>query len=559
MSEGDLDQKTNRGRPAEPAASGLERRPGLVLGAILLLGLVARILTATHTYCVGTDSIHFLEMAERMAPLTPEAVLAGVDHHVFHPAYPFLMAGTHRLLEIGLDRCGQIVSVVFGTLTLLPLFAIARHVFGTLPALCATLLLAVNPEHLEHSGDVMSEATFLCFVLACVALAIPALLQNSRLAAFGAGVSGGLAYLVRPEGGMPLLVLCLALLLALRRRRAAAGCLLVALLGFALFAAPYLTHISFIDGSFKPEITLKKPLWDHEPRGEPRIRAAVPPRSVRRARAAEKERESVAAQVVHEYAASVYYVALFFIAIGLPRSLARRSELGAGTPLVVGVLVVGLVVAVGVFEKLAYLSSRHLLTFTVLTLPWAGYGMVEAGRWLHAKLGLRRLSVPATAAAIAVFAAAVHGPKVLQPHRWHRLGERSAALVLRKEGEATREDYVITSSNRALYYAGLEARNRIGIDDPRRLSYAEIQRVAALTDGRARFVLIPYKDGFRELIDGGEYAKLELLYRYGQEQQEAQYGITRKLAKKRWIFLYEVPQEGNHPGGAPLAGEEDQP
>jgi hypothetical protein len=508
---------------------------------------------------VSTDSIHYLEMAERMAPLTPEAVLAGVDHHVFHPAYPFLMAVTHRLAEIGLDRCGQIVSVVLGTLTLLPLFAISRHVFGTLPALCATLLFAVNPEHLDDSGDVMSEATFLCFVLACTALAIPSVLKNSRLAAFGAGISGGLAYLVRPEGGVPLVVLCLALLLGLRRRRrAAAGCLLVTVLGFTLFAAPYITHISFIDGSFKPEITLKKPLWDHAPRGEPHIWAAVPPRSARAARAAEKERESVLAKVVREYAASVYYVALVFIAIGVPRSLARRRELGAGTPLVAGVLVVALVIAVGVFEKLAYLSSRHLLTFTVLTLPWAGYGILEAGRWLHATLRLRRLSVPATAAAIAVFAAAAHGPKVLQPHRWDRLGERSAALVLRKEGRVTREDYVITNSSRALYYAGLAARNKIRIRDPHQLSYAEIRRVAALTDGRARFVLIPYKGGFRKLIDGGEYAKLELLYHYGQEQQEAQYGITRKLPEKRWIFLYEVPQEGNRPGGAPLADEEDQ-
>jgi hypothetical protein len=548
MINGDFDQETRPGRPVERAARGLEQRPVLALGAIFLLGLLARVLTAAFTYCVSTDSIHFLEMAERMVPLTREALRAGVDHHVFHPAYPLLMAFTHRLVEFGLDRCGQIVSVVFGTLTLLPLFAIARHVFGTLPALCATLLLAVNPEHLEHSGDVMSEATFLFFVLACVALAIPALLQTSRPAAFGAGASAGLAYLVRPEGGAPLLVLCLALLVGLRRRRAAAGCLLIAVFGFTLFAGPYLAHLSFVDGSFKPEITLKKPFWDHEPRGEPRIHAAVPPRSVRRARAAEKERESFAAQALHEYSASVYYVALVFIAIGVPRSVARRGELGAGTPLLTGVLAVALVVALGVFENLGYLSSRHLLTFTILTLLWAGYGMVEAGRWLHAKLGLRRLSVPATVAAIAVFAAALHGPKVLQPQRWDRLGERSAALVLRKEGKVTREDYVFTPSSRALYYAGLEASNRIAIRDSRRLSHAEIRRVAALTNGRARFVLIPYKDGFRELIDGGEYARLELLYHYGQEQQEAEYGITRELAKKRWIFLYEVPQEENHPG-----------
>ncbi len=541
----------------------ITRRHQILLALILLLGYGARFLTATHTYCVSTDSIYFLEIADRMGPLTAEALWAGVDHHPFHPLYPLLMAVTRAVFGGELVWAGQIVSVIFGTLVLIPLFFIVRNVFGTVPALCSAALFAVNPEHLEASGDVMSEATFLFFVITAAALAIPAWVRRSWPAGLGAGAAAAFAYLVRPEGGAPMLVLAIALGLGLRHeRKRTAACLAAALLGFAVIAAPYIWHISWIDGTFKPEITMKKPIWDHPVQNEtPIVAAAKPPApavskpfadtATSRPQKA-KNAPYIAYKIIVEYLESIFFISLAGVAFGIPASIVHRRRMGPGTPLVLGLM--GLTVFVGVILFLAveYLSSRHIIALTALTFAWAGYGTAWAACWLGRYLP--RIAPPTRVALVIVLLIAIHVPKIAKPQRWDQLGAKKMGQIITEMSREPEvfgpEDYVITNVKKALFYGGLEGTNGIRVEFSKWLTYDEVIATAkrAAARGRhARLLLVPYKDGYQEFIDAGEYDRLELIYIFGQEQLESEFKIRRKLKDKRKMYLYRVPEVDGGP------------
>lgn len=506
---------------------------------ILIVALGARILTAYYTWVIGADSIHYLEMADLMRPIHLE-ILAGIDHHVFHPLYPILMATVRDIAQIELVTAGKTISVIFGFLCIIPLFIIARHLFGTIPALCAASLFAVHPDSLEMASDIMSEATFVFFVLSCIAFAIPVVTHRSLACSLMAGVSTGMAYLARPEGGTPLLVLIIVLLATMRKDlNRSAKLLALCLLGFAFVALPYLMHISFIDGTFKPEITLKKPVWEHEPQDD--ITKPVPVAASTRSSGQERSKHNVALYLPNKYVGSIFYFNLPFVIIGISLSVIHRRKLGLSSYYIVWVIVATILLGYCLSSIRAnYLSHRHIITVTILSIAWAGYGLAHSALWIRSKICLQERYSTLAVFLLSTIVVAVHFPKIMRPPHWTMIGTKSVGKVIARENLGT-DEYVITNLNHVLRYANLKYRNKIRIINSSQLTYKEIMRIATETGGRARFVVVQYKRDFRHFIDSGEYDNLVLIYKFGQEELYKEYGITRKLIDKRKLYLYKIP------------------
>jgi 4-amino-4-deoxy-L-arabinose transferase-like glycosyltransferase len=146
------------------------------------------------------------------------------------PLYPALVALLLRIAHrAGLapgpataEACARAVSVLGGTLLLVPLHALARRLLSPRAAAIAVLLAAFHPRLLQYSAAALSEATFALLLVGALALLVASeesegIAATSREAASGALF--GLAYLARPEG---LLLAAAAWVVGLFRGRSAA-------------------------------------------------------------------------------------------------------------------------------------------------------------------------------------------------------------------------------------------------------------------------------------------------------------------------------------------------
>lgn len=134
-----------------------------ILGAhLLLVYLLFNPLPFT-----GGDNAHYMLLAESLTSgqgYRDIHVVGTPLHAKYPPAYPAVLA------VVGLFGGGliafKLLSVAFTAASLVFLFLIARRLLGRVSALVVTGVMAVNPLLLDYSHWVLSEAPFVCLVLA---------------------------------------------------------------------------------------------------------------------------------------------------------------------------------------------------------------------------------------------------------------------------------------------------------------------------------------------------------------------------------------------------------
>jgi 4-amino-4-deoxy-L-arabinose transferase-like glycosyltransferase len=214
------------------------RWAGLLFAATLLCRVVAGLGSAVF----GTDSAHFLLMADWMREGRWGDALA----IAYHPMYPLLVA-TARSVVLDTETAGQAVSILLGSAAALPLFWLVREIFGLRPAVFTVLFYAFSSAFVLIHSDPMTEGTFHFFLFSSHWMTWRVITAPSmaRSAVLGAAAAG--AFLTRPEG---LLAVALAAgwpVIALIRKRDAAAMriagLVLTVLVAATLLAPYLLWV----------------------------------------------------------------------------------------------------------------------------------------------------------------------------------------------------------------------------------------------------------------------------------------------------------------------------
>ena len=175
-------------------------------------------------------------------------------HHT--PGYPFLSA-VFYLLTGNLESASDVSYVLFGTLLMLPLYALARRIFNRQVGYIALLIAAVYP---ALTGTIlfwgtMTEPPYYFFAYAALFALLAGMERRKAWAVFLAGLAAGAAYIVRPEGIAYFAILLFYLLVIrlfekrLFTRRAALE-LLCLLVGFALIFMPYMTYVRLETGAW---------------------------------------------------------------------------------------------------------------------------------------------------------------------------------------------------------------------------------------------------------------------------------------------------------------------
>jgi len=173
----------------------------LIFYSLLALGL--SVLVLRFQYFIGDDGYFYARMGENIIAgrgLSADGTTPYLDHP---PFYSFLI-GIFDLFFKDLEFSGHLVSLLTFSLTVLPLFLVTKEIYSLSSAHWVCLLYATHGFLLIHSGLAMTESLFGFLTIAELYFLNRMIHNDSKPYRLGLllGISGGLAYLTRPEGSL---------------------------------------------------------------------------------------------------------------------------------------------------------------------------------------------------------------------------------------------------------------------------------------------------------------------------------------------------------------------
>ena len=212
-----------------------EREPStrLLLGLLLVAALVPRLVVFPVNENLYGDAVVRTELAERWLQ-EPRLIRSfGDGAQQFGPLHLYLVGAA--LVGVEREHAGRAVSLLFGVLSVVPLFALTRRFFGWRAGVWACLAFSVWGMHLQLSTTAASEAVALFFMLWVFALFAQALEENRFGPLFGAAMVLNLACALRYDAWM--YIPLLAVMPLLWRKDKVAGVTMA--VAFGLLCLPF--------------------------------------------------------------------------------------------------------------------------------------------------------------------------------------------------------------------------------------------------------------------------------------------------------------------------------
>ena len=187
------------------------RRIGCLLMAVSAL-LVWRVSSAE---VLSADGLRYTAQAKR---ITAGDWSGGLVGSVDHPMYPLQIAAMRSLAGLpetprGWQNAAWAASLVHGVLLVIPLYLVARRLFGDQQAWLGVVSFYAVPLTSQILADALSESTFLHFWCWSLWFALEFLVRGRPGWLACVAVAGALAYWTRPEGMLICLTLGLTILI----------------------------------------------------------------------------------------------------------------------------------------------------------------------------------------------------------------------------------------------------------------------------------------------------------------------------------------------------------
>ena len=537
----------------KPQGTNEARDRWAVILIALLLAVAVRTWIAAHTYLVSTDSERFIWMAEHMK----QGDFTTALNEDFHPLYPAMFAGLSHLTGFGLETSGVIIAIALGSLTALPLYFIARELFGPLAGALAGLALAFHPYSAKQSADIMTEAPYIFFFLCGVWALLWGMRRGDLVFVTACGMFAGLAYLVRPEG-MGLLLPAFIYLIICRKTRLrtggrAAG-IVMAGLACVIVASPYIVYLNKNTKDFDIVLTKKKSLLQligmKKQKSEDAAQAAIAEPEDALEKVLYQQHRTANPKLQQAGAAAWEFVKTLgplglAALIGVVVLLARRNAAWGNAWLAWLAVFYALVVAflaMNVYSGQAP-SQRHVLPIVTICVVWAGFGMERFIAWASAALNRRTSSAWMTAMPVIFLALVFAGlwATMLGPRRQEQLGLRCAAEIIVSQGVPSPK--IMCAEEKVPYYAhgsllSMPPFSNAQVTGEALAQYARSKKV--------NFVVISEADAknsfkFFDPDIGYDKERFELLTERADEAcVKRMYGISLTLKDKQRYLIYRV-------------------
>ncbi|HEY6871427.1 MAG TPA: glycosyltransferase family 39 protein [Geobacteraceae bacterium] len=226
----------------------LSRKEMLLLGGMFLAALLIRLYFLRFYTVISADGVGYVRTARSIASGNG---WSGVTF--YGVVYPALVASASFLVG-DTELAGRLVSIVMGSLMVIPLYLLGLEFFTKRAGLLACMLVLVWGSLRGWSCEVMTQATYITLLLTGIYVMWVAFRNNSPKLSFVAGLVMALSYLTRPEALITFVALSGALLLAALLRKnpwqRVAFLLAAGWAGFALPLIPFVFLIHNITGKW---------------------------------------------------------------------------------------------------------------------------------------------------------------------------------------------------------------------------------------------------------------------------------------------------------------------
>jgi predicted membrane-bound mannosyltransferase len=214
--------------------------------AIIALAVVLRTTRYMIEHRIDKDSVGYIYMAEKLAQGKINDAISMNPR--MPPLYVVLLA-LGEYSGMGAETAGVIVSILAGTLLIVPVFLVSKKIFGDKVGLVSAFLVATHPHLIRLSTEVMRDSLFLFMVFSAIAFAVYAA-DHSGISRkwYLSGAFAGLAAMTRSEGTFLIASIFIWILLesAVQARggeitallKRSAGLLICAVAGFLLMTVP---------------------------------------------------------------------------------------------------------------------------------------------------------------------------------------------------------------------------------------------------------------------------------------------------------------------------------
>jgi len=502
---------------------------------LLIVSLLVRVYLSFFTYLISNDSAVFMRNAKYFAN---GDFLNGL-RHAYHPLYSFIMAGLYKVVP-NMELSGTIVSVFFGTLTVIVFYLIGKSIFDQKISFVSSIILAFHPYAVRFSADIISESTYFFFFISALGLGFFAITKK-KLSLFAlTGICSALAYLTRPEGiGIIIIVAswcvlkdCVNIKVLWKEKLVS---ILVLVVSFFVFSMPYLVCIKEETGNWR--LTKKKTLTTMAGAGGVSI---------------DQDNESLAEEVgdkfnkhissilhiVRKYISSFHpFLFVFFIFGVINWSRVRKKQLFGYYIITVIAFYLFILYRLSITymsgddNVLMYPSRRHLMPLVISAIFCVGIGVHTTGTWVYEKfqsssliVGFKELlkSTWIMQLIVLTIVISVLLPKTLKPQRFDKLGIKEVGQWI-KENSNKPYPAILSVSARNAYYAKGRHIQMGSINDA--LSVASTEKVDYIFISHREYKAIE-----EELLQSINDKQIILVYKHPEENS----------LNKHKIFLYKV-------------------
>jgi len=174
----------------------------LVLVSLVVVSFLIG-LTALHLFHFvgsdgGGDSAGYALVGKNLFSGKGYSIRGGPE--LIHPPLYPIFIGAFWLLSGNLEFSGQLVSVIATCLLVIPVYYLAKSMWGRKVALVCAGFTVVFPALVYGATEIRAEALYTLLIMSSVALTWKALRVKGLFWAFLAGLTTGLAYLTHPIG-----------------------------------------------------------------------------------------------------------------------------------------------------------------------------------------------------------------------------------------------------------------------------------------------------------------------------------------------------------------------
>ncbi|HEX7335249.1 MAG TPA: glycosyltransferase family 39 protein [Pyrinomonadaceae bacterium] len=178
---------------------------------VLSLAFVLRLSVLRHQTPLIPDGVYYATLGKQLVSGNLQEGLSTF----WPPLYP-LLVGLSSLVFRDIESGGKFVSVLAGSLLVIPIYSLIRVLYGKEAAFIGAFLVAIHPPLIRYSTALSTESTYTTLFVTALCAGLRALSGGTYVAFLSVGLTLGACYLLKPEaigyvGLMAVLTLCTSL------------------------------------------------------------------------------------------------------------------------------------------------------------------------------------------------------------------------------------------------------------------------------------------------------------------------------------------------------------